>query len=167
MQTQITTEEFNTLYEEWTPKLRAYANKILYNRESVEDCVQEVFRKLLNQDFNKIKDHIQSWMFVVCRNTSFKIKAKQKLFVDSFEEDEAICEDLNPFESLDRKELYKKVERIIRNLSDQQKKSLKLRYKSDLSYEEIAKKMKTTSGNVGFHLSTAIKNVRKKIGGSL
>lgn len=163
MQTQITTEEFNELYKEWTPKLKSYANRILYNQESVEDCVQEVFRKLLNQDFDKIKDHIQSWMFVVCRNTSFKIKAKQKRFVDSFEEEEAICEDLNPFESLDRKELYKKVERIIRNLSDQQKKSLKLRYKSDLSYEEIAKKMKTTSGNVGFHLSTAIKNVRKNL----
>ena len=163
MQTQITTQEFNSLYREWTPKLRAYASKILYNRESVEDCVQEVFRKLLDQDFDKIRDHIQSWMFVVCRNTSFKIKAKQKRVVDSFEEEEAICEDLNPFESLDRKELYKKVDKIIRTLSDQQKKSLKLRYKSDLSYEEIAKKMKTTSGNVGFHLSTAIKNVRKSL----
>jgi RNA polymerase sigma factor (sigma-70 family) len=163
MQTQISTEEFNALYNEWTPKLRAYANKILYNQENVEDCVQEVFRKLLNQDFDKIKNHIQSWMFVVCRNTSLKVKAKQKLFVDSFEEDEAISEDYNPFESLDRKELYKKIEIIVKNLTPQQKKMIQLRYKSDLSYEEIAKKMKTTSGNVGFHLSTAIKNVRKKL----
>lgn len=163
MQTQITIEEFNELYKEWTPKLKSYANKILYNQESVEDCVQEVFRKLLNQDFDKIKDHIQSWMFVVCRNTSFKIKAKQKRFVDSFEEEEAICEDYNPFESLDRKELYKQVEKIIKTLSKQQQKILNLRHKSDLSYEEIAKKMNTTSGNVGFHLSTAIKNVRKNL----
>ena len=163
MQTQISTEEFNTLYNEWTPKLRAYAKKILYNQENVEDCVQEVFRKLLKQDFDKIRDHIQSWMFVVCRNTSLKVKAKQKLFVDSFEEEEAISEDHNPFECLDRKELYKKVQNIIKNLTPQQKKMIQLRYKSDLSYEEIAKKMKTTSGNVGFHLSTAVKNVRKKL----
>jgi RNA polymerase sigma factor (sigma-70 family) len=163
METQITTEEFTKLYKEWTPKLRAYANKILHNQQNVEDCVQEVFRRLLNQDFNKIKDHIQSWMFVVCRNTSFKVKAKQKLFVDSFDEEEAICEEYNPFESLDRKELYKKIEKIIKKLSPQQRKMMQLRYKSDLSYEEIAKKLKTTSGNVGFHLSTALKNVRKNL----
>jgi RNA polymerase sigma-70 factor (ECF subfamily) len=163
MQAQISTEEFNELYKEWTPKLRSYAKRILYNQEIVEDCVQEVFRKLLQQDFEKIKDHVQSWMFTVCRNTSFKIKAKQKLFVDAFEEEEALCEDYDPFESLDRKELYNKVQKIIKTLSKQQKKILQLRYNSDLSYEEIAKKLKTTSGNVGFHLSTAIKNVRKKL----
>jgi RNA polymerase sigma factor (sigma-70 family) len=163
MQTQISTEEFNVLYKEWNPKLHSYAVKILYNQESAEDCVQEVFRRLLNQDFVKIKDHIQAWMFTVCRNTSFKIKAKQKIFVDEFEEEEAICQDYNPFECLDRKELYKKIDKITKSLSKQQRKMIQLRYKSDLSYEEIAKKLKTTSGNVGFHLSTAIKNVRKKL----
>ena len=81
MQTQISIEDFNKLYEEWTPKLRSFSKKILYNQEVVEDCVQEVFRKLLQQDFNKIKDHVQAWMFTVCRNTSLKLKAKQKVFL--------------------------------------------------------------------------------------
>ena len=51
----------------------------------------------------------------------------------------------------------------IKTLSKQQQKVIKLRYYSDLDYAQIAKKMKTTSGNVGFHLSTGLKNLRKKL----
>jgi RNA polymerase sigma factor (sigma-70 family) len=164
MQTQISKEQFNELYKHWTPKLRAYANKFLHNQQMVEDCVQEVFSKLFIQDFDKIKDHIQAWMFTVCRNTSFKMKKKESIFVyTELDEDEAVCEDPTPDVCLDKKILYKKVENILKKLTPQQRKMIRLKYKSDLSYEEIAKKMKTSTGNVGFHLSTSLKNVRKKL----
>lgn len=163
MQTQISTEQFNELYDLWFPKMKIYAKKFVYSEELARDCAQEVFRKLLIQDFDKIKDHLQSWMFTVCRNTSFKASKKQSIFVYDFEEEEAICEDPTPYQALDKKELYKKIENLLKKLSPQQRKMIRLRYKSDLSYEEIAKKMKTTTGNVGFHLSTGIKTLKQKL----
>lgn len=164
MQNEITSKEFNDLYNHWHPKIKAYAQKILYSEEAALDCAQEVFRRLLNQDFDKIKDHLQAWMFTVCRNTSFKVKKKESIFVHTeLNEEEAICEDPTPDVCLDKKILYKKVENLLKKLSPQQRKMIRLRYKSDLSYEEIAKKMKTTTGNVGFHLSTGIKILKKNL----
>jgi RNA polymerase sigma-70 factor (ECF subfamily) len=168
MSIEITNDFLNEIYINYLPRLSAYAKKILFNDTLVEECVQIVFSKLLKQECGKIEsmEHLHKWLFVVCRNTSFKIRAKENRYVEK-DEDESISEDPNPFETLDRKELYKEVNKIIKTLSPQQKKMLKLRYFSDLDYNEIAKKMKTSSGNVGFHLSTALKNVRKKLAKSI
>ena len=164
MNAKITDELFTEVYTNYFPRLSAYARKILYNEHLVEECVQTVFSKLLNQDYSKIENisHLQKWLFTVCRNTSFKLKTKENRYVE-VEENETICEDPSPFENLDRKELYKEVNKILKTFSPQQKKMIKLRYFSDLDYNQIAKKLKTTSGNVGFHLSTALKNLRKKL----
>ncbi len=168
MSSKITDESFTQVYKDYFPRLYSYSKKILCNDSLVEECVQTVFSKLLMQDYSKIEnsEHLQKWLFTVCRNTSFKLKIKENRYVESEEED-SICEDLNPFENLDRKELYKKVEKLLNTLSNQQKKMIKLRYFSDLDYSQIAKKMKTSSGNVGFHLSTALKTVRKKLAKSI
>jgi RNA polymerase sigma factor (sigma-70 family) len=164
MNTKITDDLFTEVYKNYFPRLSAHARKILYSDSLVEECIQIVFSKLLEQDYSKIQntDHLHKWLFTVCRNTSFKIKTKENRYVPA-EENESFCEDLDPFENLDRKELYKKIKKILNTLSPQQKKTIKLRYFSDLDYNEIAKKMKTSTGNVGFHLSTALKNVRTKL----
>jgi RNA polymerase sigma factor (sigma-70 family) len=49
----------------------------------------------------------------------------------------------------------------LNKLSDNQKKAIKLRYFNNLSYAEIAKKMKTSEGNVGFSISAGIRNLKK------
>jgi RNA polymerase sigma factor (sigma-70 family) len=46
-------------------------------------------------------------------------------------------------------------------LSENQRKAIKLRYFNNLSYAEIAKKMKTSENNVGFTICTGIKNLKK------
>jgi RNA polymerase sigma-70 factor (ECF subfamily) len=168
MNAKITDELFTEVYKDYFPRLSAHARKILYSDSLVEECVQIVFSKLLQQDYSKIQntDHLHKWLFTVCRNTSFKLKIKENRYVPA-EENESLCEDPDPFENLDRKELHKQVNKILNTLSPQQKKMLKLRYFSDLDYGQIAKKMKTTTGNVGFHLSTALKNLRKKLAKSI
>jgi RNA polymerase sigma-70 factor (ECF subfamily) len=167
MQIQISTEQFNKIYTEYTPRLRGFAKKVLFRECLVEECVQEVFTKLLKQDFSKIdsstdSNHLQKWLFTVCRNTSFKLKNKEGRYVEENDFD-TISDEAGPFENLDNKECAKKMLKALKTLSKQQQKVIKLRYYSDLDYAQIAKKMKTTSGNVGFHLSTGLKNLRKKL----
>jgi RNA polymerase sigma factor (sigma-70 family) len=168
MNTKITDDLFEQVYKDYLPRLHAFSKKILYSDSIAEECIQIVFSKLLKQDFSKIEnaDHLQKWLFTVCKNTSLKLKAKENRYVES-QEDESLSEDPDPFENLDRKELYKEVDKILNTLSPQQKKMIKLRYFSDLDYSQIAKKMKTSTGNVGFHLCTALKNVRKKLAKSI
>lgn len=165
MQTQMTTEQFEIVYKEYTPRLKGLAKKFLYRDSLVEECVQDVFRKLLKQDLSKIsgESHLRAWLFKVCKNASLKIKEKENRFVEE-NEDENLCEDPNPFENLDKRECYKKATLLMKDvLSKDQQKAIKLRYFSDLDYKEIAKKMKTTTGNVGFLLSVGLTKVRKKL----
>jgi RNA polymerase sigma factor (sigma-70 family) len=49
----------------------------------------------------------------------------------------------------------------MRKLTKRQRDVLKLRFFKDLDYNESAKKLKTTSGNIGFHQTTAIQKLRK------
>ena len=49
MQTQITSEEFEIIYKEYTPRLKGLAKKFLHRDSLAEECVQDVFRKLFNQ----------------------------------------------------------------------------------------------------------------------
>ena len=114
MNTKITDDYFAEVYNDYFPRLSAHARKILYSESLVEECVQIVFSKLLQQDYSKIQntDHLHKWLFTVCRNTSFKLKIKENRYV-SAEENESFCEDPNPFENLDRKELYKQVNKIL------------------------------------------------------
>jgi RNA polymerase sigma-70 factor (ECF subfamily) len=165
METQITTQEFEVIYKQYTPRLKGLAKKFLYRDSLAEECVQDVFRKLLKQDFDKIReeDHLRAWLFTVCRNGALNIKRKESRFVEE-KEDESLSEEPNPFENLDKKECYKKAIALMKGvLSKDQQKVIKLRYFSDLSYKEIAKKMKTTTGNVGFLLSIGLSKVRKKL----
>ena len=165
METQITTQEFEVIYKQYTPRLKGLAKKFLYRDSLAEECVQDVFRKLLKQDFDKIREenHLRAWLFTVCRNGALNIKRKESRFVEE-KEDESLSEDPNPFENLDKRECYKKATALMKGvLSKDQQKVIKLRYFSDLSYKEIAKKMKTTTGNVGFLLSIGLSKVRKKL----
>lgn len=165
METQITTQEFEVIYKQYTPRLKGLAKKFLYRDSLAEECVQDVFRKLLKQDFDKIREenHLRAWLFTVCRNGALNIKRKESRFVEE-KEDESLSEDPNPFENLDKRECYNKATALMKGvLSKDQQKVIKLRYFSDLSYKEIAKKMKTTTGNVGFLLSIGLSKVRKKL----
>ena len=68
----IPLEVFNEVYREQNRKLFSYAFKFLKDAQRAEDVVQECFSRLNKQDYDKLKDRINSWLFTVCRNHSFK-----------------------------------------------------------------------------------------------
>lgn len=156
-------DKISNIYKEYKPRLYAFAKKIVKNDDSAKDCVQEVFKRLVKQDLNKLEDHLHQWLFVVCRNCSLKQLKKQNFYAIYEEEDESFSEERNPHESLDHNERIEKMLSIIKQLPEKKQKLLKLRFYSDLKYEQIAKKMKTTSGNIGFQLSTTLKDLRSSL----
>ena len=59
-------------------------------------------------------------------------------------------------------EVKKKINILLNTLKDNQKKAIIYRYYKDMTYEQIAKKMKLSTGNVGFILHTAIKKIKEE-----
>jgi RNA polymerase sigma-70 factor (ECF subfamily) len=158
----IPTELLNQLYAEKYRELYLTSNRILKDDDLAHDVVQECFTRLHKQDYEKWKDRLIPWLFTVCRNLSIRFLNKKNRFVEIFETDyDKIDESRTPSEQMDL-ELHKKLlKKCMRKLTKRQRDVLKLRFFKDLDYNESAKKLKTTSGNIGFHQTTAIQKLRK------
>ena len=159
---QITQEKLTELYRDYYKRLYASAEKIVKEHQRAQDVVQEIFLRLYKQDFSKIEDHIHKWLFTVCRNCSIKQYHKNNSYVliENSEELDTIDESNSVSENMIKSVLSKSLVKLLNKLSKNQRKAIKLRYFQDLSYTTIAEKMKTTVGNVGFMLSTAIKKIK-------
>lgn len=158
----IPLEVFNEVYREQSRKLYSFAFKILKDAQIAEDVVQECFSRLNKQDYDKLKDRINSWLFTVCRNHSFKQIRKNKRYVELFDDgSDTVDESRDPSEEMNMNQYKKVLMGFIEKLSPRQKEIIMLRFFGDYDYNECAKILKTTSGNIGFHQSTAIQNLKK------
>lgn len=165
MKEQIQQDELVHLYNLYKNRLFVSSFKIVKDHQAAEDVIQEVFFRLYKQDYAKLKDHIDLWLFTVCRNLSIKVYHKRNkisLLGGSDDFDDIEDETLPiPSNSLMQKERVNKLLKLYKKLPKRQLQALKYRYYKDMDYKEIAKKLKTTTGNVGFMLSTATSSLRE------
>jgi RNA polymerase sigma-70 factor (ECF subfamily) len=165
---QIPLNVYNEVYEDAHKKLLSFSFGIVKDAERAEDVVQETFKKFFCQDYEKLKDHVNQWLFTVCRNTSFKVLAKNKRYVEYFESDsDKISDDLNPSEDLELHELKEHLIEAMSVLTDREMSVIKCRFFHDMSYEESAKALNTSTGNIGFMQHSAIKKLKNAIQKSL
>jgi RNA polymerase sigma-70 factor (ECF subfamily) len=158
----IPTELLNQLYAEKHRELYLYSNRIVKDDQLANDVVQECFIRLHKQDYEKWKDRLIPWLFTVCRNMSIRFLNKKNRFVEIFETDyDKIDESSSASEQMDLEYQKKLLKKYMRKLTKQQRDVLKLRFFKDLDYNQCAKKLKTSSGNIGFQQCTAIQNLRK------
>jgi len=157
---KISESDFEDLYKTYRIRMLKFVEKIVYCPNRSEDIVQEAFARLTKQDYEKIKDHVMQWLFTVCRNLSFKLKAKEKRYVTLLEDDSDIIDEAkNPSESLDFSEQKENLLKCIERLSPLQKKVIKLRYLKQLNNPEIAKTLKITVNAVSFHVCKGKQNL--------
>ena len=78
---QITEEKLLEIYNEYRHRLYGASDKILNDPQRSEDVVQDVFYRLCKQDFSKIENHIQEWLFTVNRNCSLKQYHKRNRYM--------------------------------------------------------------------------------------
>ena len=69
-----------------------------------------------------------------------------------------------PFDQLEQKEATGFLLRIVATLPARQQEVLQLKFQNELSYQQIAKIMRTTANNVGVLLHTALKTLRQRYG---
>ena len=160
----IPPNKFDEIFTEYKPRLIKFAKKISFCEHRAEEIVQDVFLKLLKQDWGKIEDHIHQWLFFVCKNRCFTVYHKEKKY-SSFSDDEELegklSEEHNPQESLVIKEDAKKILKLMEKLGPLQRKVLELRFLKGMNNVEIAKKLKIKNTNAAYHVSDGCKKLRE------
>lgn len=142
--------------------LIGYAITILNDTELARDVVQDTFLRLCQQDPDKVRDSLKSWLFTVCRNRALDFLRKDKR-IQPLEEanwKKIAGSVLQPDEHADCQERISVVMRLLDRLSDNQREVILLKFQQGLSYEEIREITGLTSGNIGFLIHTGLKRVR-------
>jgi len=69
-----------------------------------------------------------------------------------------------PFDRVEQTEATGFLVRIVATLPPRQQEVIQLKFQNELSYQQIAKIMRTTANNVGVLLHTALKTLRQRYG---
>jgi RNA polymerase sigma factor (sigma-70 family) len=142
--------------------LLGYATTILHDFDRARDVVQDTFIRLCQQDVNKVRDGLKTWLFTVCRNRALDILRKESRVqaLDDIKWRKVAGSDLAPDEKVDQDERLAEVMKFLDRLSANQREVILLKFQQGLSYQEITEVTGLNSGNIGFLIHTGLKRLR-------
>ena len=149
-----------------TPLLR-YAFKLTQDGDVSQDLVQDAFMKLHAQ-FDTVQQP-RPWLYRTIHNLAMNHhRSRKKVVPVDFESEEApkdAAANVEPLpdEYLQRMEAFGQARLALKELDQRKREALRLKFEEGLSYKEIAERLKITSGNVGFILHHALKELAKAI----
>ena len=145
-------QRFEEILQRFEIPLLQYAVRITGDRERARDVVQETFVKFQRNGAINRDDEPTTWLFTVCRNAALNVCRKERRMMYLGEEAMELreAEQPMPFERLEQKEAAGFLLRIVATLPARQQEVIQLKFQNDLSYQQIAKIMKTTATMSGF-----------------
>jgi RNA polymerase sigma-70 factor (ECF subfamily) len=159
-------QKFEEILQRFEIPLLQYAVRITGDRERARDVVQETFVKFQRNGAMNRADEPTTWLFTVCRNAALNVcrKERRMMYLDEKTIELRETEEPLPFDRLEQKEAAEFLLRIVATLPARQQEVIQLKFQGDLSYQQIAKIMRTTANNVGVLLHTGLKTLRQRYG---
>src|SRR6202035_626797 len=159
-------QKFEEILQRFEIPLLQYAARITRDKERARDVVQETFVKFQRNGAMNRADEPTTWLFTVCRNAALNVcrKERRMMYLDEKTIELRETEEPLPFDRLEQKEAAGFLLRIVATLPVRQQEVIQLKFQGDLSYQQIAKIMRTTANNVGVLLHTALKTLRQRYG---
>lgn len=157
---------FAELYEEFLPRVFRYVKCRVGDVATTEDLTSSVFEKVLVNfaKYSRDRADFSTWIFTIARNTLidyYRVAASKKKQTLSIEEaEERPTDTLSPPEELEKKELAKKLNRCVEQLSPEEQEIIHFKFQAELTNREIAKMLGLSESNVGVKLYRAIRKMR-------
>jgi len=156
---------FQDLVERFNGVVYSAARSILGNRNDMEDTVQEIYIKIYRglPSF-KWRSKLSSWIYRIARNQALNARAGRRHDLQPIDENYKIASTANrPDEEFGRSRRREQLEILLRELDENYRAVIELRYMADKSYTEIAEIMDIPVGTVKTYLHRAKAAMRKKI----
>ncbi len=143
-------EIFEGIYRKYYKRLYNYAYMKLLNHEEAEDVTADIFLAVFKnfKTFDASRASLNTWIYTIAHNMTlnwqnkahFRYEQTVETIPDIFIDERSDGTIENPS--------TQRAERILQELTEQERTFLALRYEFDLKNEEIAKLMNTTAGNI-------------------
>lgn len=168
------------LYEKYSKKMFTYIFKILDNRESSEDCVHEVIKRIINHlDFFRSieEDDLIKLIMIYCRNEAYNFyrnnnlkRTREKsttLDDEGFQEEEIIDDTYNPEKIIISEENNRLLFKLLNELDYKYRDVLVLKYYFNMGNKEISELLCVSPGNVATRINRAKRMLLEKGGSRL
>jgi RNA polymerase sigma-70 factor (ECF subfamily) len=141
--------------------LLRYAGALV--KDQAADVVQETFLSLCKQDRADVEPQLRAWLFRVCRNRALDLLRQAKRRTSGDDPDSLADASAGPARTVEARLGVHALSARIDALPERQREAVLLRLGADLSYDEVASVMETTSGNVGYLLNKALTKLRTEV----
>lgn len=144
--------------EKYQSSLIAYATRLLSNRESAKDVVQEAFLQLCRQNREKVGEYLSPWLYRVVRNRALNFIRKEKRMVQPLLPEQFAASPSSESDQTVTSGLFE----LIRSLPEKQSELLMLKFADGFSYKEISQITGMSVSNVGYVLHHALKELKSR-----
>ncbi|MGM9737490.1 MAG: RNA polymerase sigma-70 factor [Candidatus Cryptobacteroides sp.] len=162
-------DAYNELFARYYSKVRRFLASVLFSEEGVDDLAQNVFLKIWEKrsSLTGIKS-LDAYIFAIARNEAcdyIRHNAVKKKFVDSAGDIEEYMCDLQI--SYDTEKIEEIVNKCVASMPQQRQACYKMSREMHLSNQKIADSLNISKRTVDRHISLALKDIKKAIGGVL
>ena len=161
---------FELVFRAYYQPLCGFARRFVHNSATAEDLVQDVFGAIwTGRATMEIKSSVRAYLYSSVRNRALNIR-KHESVVDDWDRDES-ADDIREFHSrplqpdvlLDRKIFESQLEAAFNALPERAGTALRLRWRDELSYAEIAEAMGISVKGVEKLLSRGLRALRESL----
>lgn len=160
---------FEAVFREHYEPLARFAFRFVHDAAAAEDIVQEVFGRLWTDRHSvTISSSLRAYLYAAVRNRALNVE-KHGAVIDAFEVDEGAAESIapapvEPDEMLDIAELHARLAEAFDALPEKQATVMRLRWREELTYAEIADALGISIKGVEKHLSRGLAALRARFG---
>lgn len=159
-------DAFDELYRRFRPKVDKVAGAILgeNNSPTVSDLSQNIFLKVWERRTliaSTVSD-FDSYLFRMTKNEALNYIQRRKPSYVGLDDSLPVLS-YGADSSIEAKETKRSVNTVVQQMPPQRKQVFELSRKENLTYKEIAQKMKISTKTVERHLSMALKDIKKSI----
>ncbi len=148
---------------EYSKPLTLYAYQLLKDWDRARDVVQDSFLKLCDQRKEVVVPKLKPWLYTVCRNRALDLIRKESRITEIDFMDELPSPDPSPMRPLEQAEEKEELLQMLSRLSPQQQEVVRLKFLSDLSYQEISEITGMTPNLIGVLIHNGLRNLRNRI----
>ena len=157
----MTKEEFENIYRQHYAKMYRLARTMLYDADESKDVVSDIFARLLRGGVMPDSDRMEGYLMTAVRNRCRDVlnrKSMQERVEKHFLQDSMQSQivSMNDDDRLER--LMQFIESELPPLSQQ---IFRLRFLSEMSYEEVAQVAGVSKVTVYNHLSQSLQRIKK------
>jgi RNA polymerase sigma-70 factor (ECF subfamily) len=149
---------------EYEQPLIGYAIKLVGDEDAARDLAQDAFLALCRHPLEPGDPKLGPWLYRVLRNRAIDRLRKERRMHRLETPDAAPTPAIPPGLAAERRDEVRQLAAALSELPPRQQEVVWLRFRSGLSYREIAEVTRTTTGSVGSLLHTALARLRERLG---